>query len=232
MLVDINVCHCQRIFTDINGIDFWRNHGSIRHLRYTQSPVVNSNQLTFATESELLSPDDETQGRLSQHFALTSSANNWLLVWQATFQADEQPLIFGDQEEMGCGARVATAITEKNGGSILNSSELSTAAATWGQPAQWCNYSGMFEQHHIGITLMAAPENFRTCWWHNRDYGLMVANPFGRAAMKQGGTSQVRVEIGQSLRLCFGACIHQGSEHNLQQTYRDFVRLEGFLPKD
>jgi hypothetical protein len=46
------------------------------------------------------------------------------------------------------------------------------------------------------VTLLAAPANFRGSWWHNRDYGVFVANPFGREAMKQGDRSEVRVARG------------------------------------
>ena len=55
---------------------------------------------------------------------------------------------------------------------------------------------------------MAAPANFRESWWHNRDYGVFVANPFGRAAMKQGDPSAVTVSRGTSLTLRFGAALH------------------------
>ena len=61
---------------------------------------------------------------------------------------------------------------------------------------------------------MAAPDNFRRPWWHNRDYGLFVANPFGRAAMKQGETSSVSIKPGQSLRLQFAAMIHSGRNYD------------------
>jgi hypothetical protein len=64
------------------------------------------------------------------------------MVWEATFHAGDAGLIFGDQEEMGFGARVATAITEKNSSAITSSSGLKTAKRTWGQPAEWCDYSG------------------------------------------------------------------------------------------
>ncbi len=54
---------------------------------------------------------------------------------------------------------------------------------------------------------MASPNNFRVCWWHNRDYGVFVANPFGREAMKQGARSSVTVSRGESLQVTFGALI-------------------------
>ena len=66
----------------------------------------------------------------------------------------------------------------------------------------------------IGQILMSASTNFRPSWWHNRDYGVFVANPFGRAAMKQGETSAVTVKRGENFRLRFGAVIHAGSGFN------------------
>jgi hypothetical protein len=78
----------------------------------------------------------------------------------------------------------------------------------------------------VGITVMTDPANFRPSWWHNRDYGLMVANPFGRKAMNQGGTSRVVVRKGERLRLRFGVFVHSappGKEVDLAAAYRDFT---------
>jgi hypothetical protein len=74
----------------------------------------------------------------------------------------------------------------------------------------------------IGITLLSDPKNLRPSWWHNRDYGVFVANPFGRAAMKQGEKSAVTVTPGGNFRLRFGALIHAGTEFNPATAYREF----------
>ena len=110
--------------------------------------------------------------------------------------------------------RFATAITEKNGGIITSSTGLKSVKATWGQPAEWCDYSGTVDGRRIGLTLLADPKNFRAGWWHNRDYGVCVANPFGRDAMKQGAKSAVTVKRGEDFRLRFGAAIHSSAEFN------------------
>ena len=83
-----------------------------------------------------------------------------------------------------------------------------------GQPAEWCDYSGTVDGRRIGLTLMADPKNFRPGWWHNRDYGVCVANPFGRDAMKQGAKSAVTVKRGEDFHLRFGAAIHSSAEFN------------------
>ena len=210
-------------FGDISGADFWRNKGSIEHRRFTESPAVRGGRLTFATECRLRTADGRTLSALTDRFALAAQTNAWLLVWDATFHSDEADFTFGDQEEMGFGVRVATAITEKNGGVITSSSGLRTAKSTWGQPADWCDYSGTVDGKPIGITVLTDPKHFRPSWWHNRDYGVFVANPFGRAAMKRGDKSAVTVKRGETFRLRFGAAIHSGPAYDAATEFRGFI---------
>lgn len=210
---------------DISGNDFWRNKARMRHLRFTSEPAAEGDKLTFATECQMLTYADKPLCRLSNRFTLAVRPAGWLLIWDATFHADAEEISFGDQEEMGFGARIATPLTEKNGGRILNSGGLQTAKRTWGQPAAWCDYSGTIGDQSAGITLMAGPSNFRPSWWHNRDYGLFVANPFGRAAMKQGETSTTRVSQGNALQLHFGAFLHTNQNIDFPTEYDLFVQL-------
>lgn len=213
-------------FGDINGHDFWRNKARIRHIRFITEPDCQNSNLSFATECEMQTSDGQTLCRLANQFRLMSRPASWLLVWEATFQTDAQTVVFGDQEEMGFGARVATSITEKNGGQIVNSNGLQSARHTWGKAAGWCDYSGKIAGKSVGITLMASPNNFRESWWHNRDYGVFVANPFGRQSMQQGSTSEVKIEQGQSLTLRFGAFLHGELESEaevISQTFDEFA---------
>jgi hypothetical protein len=210
-------------FGDISGNDFWRNKARMEHIRFSVEPEVQGNQLSFSTDCRLLAQDGQPLCLLNNHFTLTQRPGGWLLTWNATLHADSQSIRLGDQEEMGFGARVATAFAEKNGGRILNSNGLQTASQTWGQTAAWCDYSGGSGDHQGGITLMASPKNFRDSWWHNRDYGVVVANPFGREAMKQGEKSSIEVSKGHSLKLCFGALIHDGQSVDFVAEYSAFV---------
>lgn len=212
-------------FGDLNGQDFWRNKARIEHVSFTESPTTVLNRLHFATQSRLLNADSQPMGLVSSRFTLVPRTAAWLLVWDAEFHADSHDLVFGDQEEMGFGARVATPLTEKNGGRILNSGGLKSAQQTWGQSAAWCDYSGTQGDQSGGILLMASPANFRESWWHNRDYGVFVANPFGRSSMKQGDESQIRVPKGESLRIVFGALIHEGQSVNAAEEYQFFCDL-------
>lgn len=207
-------------FGDISSVDFWRNKGTILHVRWTQPPQVMNDQLSFESESQLLSAEGQPIGSVITRLVFMADKSDWMVSWKAKFQANDKPLVFGDQEEMGFGARVATSITEKNGGVILSSTGKRTAKDTWGQAADWCDYSGMINGTPAGITLMSSPNNFRPSWWHNRDYGVFVANSFGRKAMGQGDVSSVVVGPGKTLTVTFGAVIHEGTTYSPEDWFK------------
>ena len=206
---------------DISGQDFWRNKAAMEHVRFVTAPTTADGRLRFATECRLKTSNREPLCLLLNDFTLTARPNGWLLVWSAEFRADQREIVFGDQEEMGFGARVATPFTEKNGGMIRSSKGKQTAKETWGQPAKWCDYSGPGPKSG-GIMLMASERNFRESWWHNRDYGVFVANPFGREAMKQGARSAITVAKGETLKITFGALIHDHREFDRDAEFAAF----------
>lgn len=212
-------------FGELSGSDFWRNKGRIGPTRWSAPPRAVDQRLEFAIESELTSHSGETLGRMASQFLLAQRPLGYLLVWRAKFQPLGADLRFGDQEEMGFGARIATPLTEKAGGLIRSSTGRSTAAKTWGQPARWCDYSGRIDGRPAGITLCAAPGNFRESWWHNRDYGVFVANPFGRSALRQGEKSEVVVRAGESLELEFAAWLHDADAYDPARAYEDYLDL-------
>lgn len=193
---------------DINGEDFWRNKGRIEHVRYVDQPKIEDERLSFSTENRLVTTAGTNIGTLINRMQIAILPSGTMITWQATLHATDVPLKLGDQEEMGFGIRMATPLTEKKGGVITNSEGLKTASKTWGQPADWCDYSGQIEGRPCGITSFASPKNFRKSWWHNRDYGLCVANPFAKAAMKQGATDPVTIEPGKSQTFTFGVILH------------------------
>ncbi|MEQ1860028.1 MAG: PmoA family protein [Chthoniobacteraceae bacterium] len=195
-------------FGDLGGEDFWRNKATIRHERFVAPPAVKGDVLSFATESTM----GDAMAKLETHITLSARAEGFVLVWDATLTPTRDGVYFGDQEEMGFGVRLATALTEKSGGTITNSAGAKTAKATWGQSAAWCDYSGTIDGRHAGVTIIPDPKNFRASWWHARDYGLLVANPFGQKAMKQGAASRIEVKRGESFHLRFAALIHSSAQ--------------------
>ena len=108
-------------------------------------------------------------------------------------------MVFGDQEEMGLGIRVHTGLTVKAGGTIRDSEGRVDEKGIWGKTAKWCAYYRTFGKIHRGVAIFPDPANFRPSWWHVRDYGLIVANPFGQNAFTKGEKSRVVVKKGETL---------------------------------
>lgn len=190
-------------FGDISGQDFWRNKGRIVHESFTAPPMWKEDHLAFSTGSSLIAADGAKMATMRCDFTLVPNSRELRLTWTAAITPEIDGFYFGDQEEMGFGVRMATPLIEKNGGLITSSTSQTTAKATWGQPAGWCEYAGTSYGIRIGAKIIPDPANFRPSWWHNRDYGVFVANPFGRAAMKQGAESRIDVKKGEMFNLKF-----------------------------
>lgn len=210
-------------FGDLSGADFWRNKARMEHVRFVREPEARDGGVSFATLTRLTGPDGRHVCDAEHAFRVVGQGAAWGVDWTATFRSEAGEFWFGDQEEMGLGARVATPLTEKAGGRVRSSAGRETARDTWGQPADWCDYSGTVEGRPAGITLMADNPGFRPSMWHNRDYGVFVANPFGLASMKQGETSRVKVPAGVPFTVRFGAVLHAGAAPDPAAWFRDFV---------
>ncbi|MBM3831461.1 MAG: c-type cytochrome [Verrucomicrobia bacterium] len=190
-------------FGKISGQDFWRNKATIKHESFVVPPAWKDGRLEFSSQSSLLAADGSKMAAMRCDFTLAPKGHELHLTWAAAIRPEMDGFYFGDEEEMGLGVRMATPLTEKASGVITSSTGKTTAKATWGQPAEWCDYSGTINGIKVGIKVIPDPANFRSSWWHNRDYGVFVANPFGRAAMKQGEPSRVEVKRGETHRLKF-----------------------------
>ncbi len=213
-------------FGDISGHDFWRNKGTIRHERFTEMPVVKDGRLAFASTSTLITTNGTALATLGTRIQIRELSGGFLLRWSAEFTPTTDDFYFGDQEEMGFGVRVATALSEKKGGVIRSDTGEISAKATWGKTWQWCDYSGTLDGRRIGVVIFPAASNFRASWSHNRDYGLMVANPFGAGAFTKGAKSRVPVAKGETFRLDFAAFIHStatDAQPDLAAAYQTFL---------
>jgi hypothetical protein len=214
-------------FGDLAGNDFWRNKGTIRHERFSQGPTRRAGALAFATASSMLTTNGTLLAQLESQFTISAVAGGHLLIWSASIRPAADGFYLGDQEEMGFGVRVATALAEKNGGTILTSEGARGAKASWGRAAAWSDYSGVISNRVVGVALFAAPENFRPSWFHNRDYGLMVSNPFGRQAFTKGEASRVEVAKGSTFTLRGGYFVHStpvGQAAEITTAYQQFIR--------
>ena len=207
-------------FGDLSGIDFWRNKGKVQHAEFVEDPRQTTEGGGFCVRNRYLADDQAICEEICRINIRVRGENSYLIDWRSEFSGSQE-FSFGDQEEMGLGVRLATALAVKRGGRILNSDGLKNEQEVWGKPADWSDYSGTVDRRPAGVTIFTDPKNFRRCWFHARDYGLLVANPFGRNAFTKGEKSRITVKPGDSLRLRFGVLVHNESA-DLGQTFQEW----------
>ncbi len=155
-----------------------------------------------------------------------------LFVFDITLTASAAPLTFGDTKEGAFAVRINDAIREAKGdGKLENADGKSGEKNCWGQLSTWCDYSGPINGKVVGLAILDDPKNPHPACWHSRAYGLMAANPFGRArsgfpAMK-GRTDLVRLAKGEQLKLRYGLLIHPGDARDgrVAEYFDKFVKL-------
>jgi len=110
---------------------------------------------------------------------------------------------------------------------VVNSYGVRGAKAAWGKVADWCEYSAVIDGRRIGAAIIPHPDNPQRSWWHVRDYGLMVANPFGPLVLPREAGGKVNVPAGEQLRLRFGVRFFsrpESASDNPAAVYRRFVQ--------
>ncbi len=216
-------------FGDISGSDYWRNRARTEPVEFVENPQVKADQASFAVRNRYLSEDgSEIVCEETCRYTLHVLPEGYLLIWDSRFFSDFDDFYFGDQEEMGLGVRVATPISVVKGGEIVNDLGKRNEEQVWGQQAAWCDYRGAIDGKNVGVTLLTSPDNFRASWFHARDYGLLVANPFGLNAFTKGEKSKIAVDAGKELRLVFGVFVHGHAgdpDGNVPQIYAKFLEL-------
>jgi hypothetical protein len=223
-------------FGDLSGADNWRLQAKVLHEQFVEPPQGRAGRGGFTVENRYLNQrGDATICREIRRCDFHVLPSGWLLVWDSTFSSDAGDFTFGDQEEMGLGLRVATplAVVSNRGGRILDAEGNVNEKNARGKTAAWCDYSGPLSGRYTGVTLLSHPENFRPSWQHVRDYGLVVANPFGRRALTGGEESRVVVKRGESLRLRFGVFVHESEnarQHRPAEAYAAYLRLAQAAP--
>jgi methane monooxygenase PmoA-like len=226
----------------VTGVDFWAehaNHGWITCVEVGK-PDSDGNHAWVKSRNEWQTPDkqkimDETR---VLHLYKPSPPSEGgvggvLIVFEIDLHASVVPITFGDTKEGSFGVRVAETMTEKRklGGVLENAEGKRTMKECWGYPSAWCDYSGPVDGKTVGVTIFDDPKNPYPALWHSRDYGLMAANPFGRAKAgfpaAKGRTDLVKLAKGEHLKLRYGLFVHAGDakEGKVAERYAQFVEL-------
>jgi len=214
----------------VDGVDFWsegKGHG-----RIVNKSVSAGAAGRLSTQNEWRSADGQKVLDETRLIQLHNFGDTRLFVFDITLTASAAPITFGDTKEGAFGVRIHDAIREAKGnGKLENADGKIGENNCWGQLSTWCDYSGPINGTIVGLAILDDPKNPYPACWHSRGYGLMAANPFGRArsgfpAMK-GRTDLVRLAKGEQLKLRYGLLIHPGDARDgkVAEYFDKFVKL-------
>jgi hypothetical protein len=212
----------------VEGVDFWseaKGHGKIVRAHVTVSlPLRTKNEWQTAEGQKIM---DETRAIL-----LYDLGKARLIVVNIDLHASVCPITFGDTKEGSFGIRINDVINAAKGkGKIQNADGKIGEKECWGQRSAWCDYSGPIDGKVVGLAIFDDPKNIPACW-HVRGYGLMAANPFGRAKHAEfpgvkGNNDLVRLKKGEHLQLRYGMLLHTGDaiSGEVAEHFKRFVDL-------
>jgi hypothetical protein len=219
----------------VEGIDFWTDregHGLIV-CKKVGEPASTNNQGGITIRSEWQTAGSVKimgETRTIQVYELTDAR---LIVFAIDLRAFDVPITFADSKDGGFAVRVNDVLREQGGnGKIEDAAGRIGEKACWGQVANWCDFSGKVEGKKVGVAILADPSNPYPSCWHCRGYGLMAANPFGRAVSgfpaMQGKKDVVTLAKGEHLRLRYGVLAHLGDAKTgkVAEHYQQFITLQ------
>jgi len=219
----------------VEGVDFWseaKGHGDIVCTKIGE-PKTTKDSASVITHNEWRTADGVKILDEKRVVSFHDFGKARLIVLDIDLAASTYPITFGDTKEGSMGIRINEQIIAgpKGKGKIQNADGKVGEKECWGQASMWCDYSGPIDGKLLGLAILCDPKNSVPTCWHSRGYGLMAANPFGRAksgfpAMK-GKTDLVRMAKGDHLHFRFGILAHEGDADSgrVAELYQRFVKL-------
>lgn len=212
----------------VQGVDFWNeglNHGTIECSSVDESDtgkgILHSRNAWKTADGRPIL--DELR-----EIKLVPLDGACLVVIRTTLKSPGG-VTFGDTKEGAFAVRVNDQLRAvgNSKSSIINASGNRGEKECWGRKADWCDYSGEIGGKPCGLTVFDSPKNRCRACWHVREYGLLSANPFGRArsgfpAQKDTPEAIVHLKPGEELKLQYGILLHVG-ETNIKDHYRKFL---------
>lgn len=214
-------------FGDLGGNDFWRNKGPrVQHERFAEEPTASDGRGVFTVVNRYVA-DEKVLCHETTRYDIVARPEGYVILSDSTFASEAEGLWFGNQEEMGLGVRLATPLAVKGGtGKITNSLGGVNEKGTWGLAADWADYTGTIDARQVGVMLVNDPALERKPWFHSRDYGLLVANPFGPRA---GGPARLPLTPGKPVRLRFAVFVHEGTSDAPLDLARAYTQIGGLF---
>jgi hypothetical protein len=227
----------------VHGVDFWAeggNHGRIVCTEVGEAKQPGKGHLVVPTKNEWRAADGTKILDESRTIHVRAFPAGNLIVLEIDLHASVCPVTFGDTKEGAMGVRVNDLIrlAAKDSSGVITSSTGETIKPPardnlpiWGKPADWHDYSGTIDGQTVGIAVFDHPANPVRSNWHTRVYGLMAANPFGRAdsfPSQKGNTDLVKLAKNAHLKLKYAVYAHNGdaTAGQVAEVYKTFASMK------
>jgi hypothetical protein len=206
-------------FSDLSGADPWRHKTAVRFTGFEGPPAVIDGAVRFTAKCEYLATAaDAADAPVVCRERSTVSIRDReiggvplrILIWEAELTpGGDGPLVLGDVEEMGFGLRLATPLSPARGGRYLASHGGRDEKGVFGRAAAWVDATGTVDGRRVGAAVIDLDGNPREPYFHARDYGLLLANAFGRKAYKAADVPPpLSLRRGETLRLRYAILLH------------------------
>jgi hypothetical protein len=221
------------VYGDVNGFDFWTNSpfrsaeelkrmGTIVHRQVLKTKAGNG-KAELVTESEWISPNNETLLLETTRFVFSTVGNARIIDRETTLTANGQNVTFGDNKEglflvhlnrqLQQNNQFPVKVTDEKGnlseaktgenltGEYLSSEGL-TGEKVWGTVGRWAAVSGKIANEDVTVAVFDFTKNHNyPSYMMVRPYGLLALNPFGQKAFKPDAAARKLVlEKGKSLQ--------------------------------
>jgi Methane oxygenase PmoA len=225
----------------IAGVDFWtegKGRGRIVCTKMGPLQKQDANHAFVATHNEWQTADGVKILDEDRVVHLYPMGDSYLFVFDIDLAATVVPITFADTKEGAFGIRINDAIREQlpGKGKLTNAEGKISEKNIWGFKSDWCDYSGELNGKVVGLAIFDDPANPARSCWHSRAYGLMAANPFGRAASGFPGVRDqkdlVKLQKGEHLKLRYGLFVHSGDakEGKVAEQFDRFVKMKQGSP--
>ncbi|MBN1846736.1 MAG: PmoA family protein [Sedimentisphaerales bacterium] len=222
-------------YDEVNDDGFWNNTTSppqIKHVKFTEQKSGPEGRLGVLLD--WVGKSGKTLLQEERTMVFSSEGTNWIIDFDITLKAQDQPIVFNDTKEGMFAVRVAPFLREKEGtGRYLNSQGEQTEQDTWGKRAKWMRLEGEKDGKHLGIAILYHPRsvNYPT-YWHNRAYGLFAANPLGQLVFQKSRQEEhpkplrLTLQSGQSAFFKFRLIVYEQEQGvpEIEKLFEDWTK--------
>ncbi len=192
----------------VNGGNYWQEGNDLGQI-VSRGPALIKNgpdEIVWKDECDWHKPGQDPVLRDRRQIRISVPGENLRLI-DFSIEMEALNSIFIEKTNHSLfSARVVSALSVKEGGTLINATGKAGEKDTFGQTSPWMDYSGVICQKREGIAIFDSPRNrWYPSPWFTRDYGFFSPTP-----MEWLDSDGLSLKRGETLRLSYRVVIHAG----------------------